>query len=63
MKSKNWWLSKTVWFNVITLIIGVVGAVVGVVRSEVWIISLTAINALGNGILRIWFTDTPIAKP
>jgi hypothetical protein len=60
--AKKWWASKTVWFNVITLILGVLGAVLGVVSTQAWVIGLTAVIALGNGVLRIWFTDTPIAK-
>jgi hypothetical protein len=59
---KPWFTSKTLWFNVITLIVAVAGAVFPLVKGEVWIIGMTAFMALGNGILRIWFTDTPIAK-
>jgi hypothetical protein len=59
---KTWWQSKTLWFNIVTLILGVLGAVLGVVKTELWVIILTAVIALGNGVLRIWFTDTGIAK-
>jgi hypothetical protein len=60
---KQWWKSKTVWFNAITLAIGVMGAVLGVVKSEIAMIIVTAVIALGNGVLRIWFTSTAIGTP
>jgi hypothetical protein len=59
---KKWFESKTLWFNIITLVLGVTGAVVGIIRSEEWIIILAVVNALGNGILRIWFTESAIVK-
>jgi uncharacterized membrane protein len=59
---KKWYQSKTLWFNIITLVIGVLAAVLGIVETKEWVIAITAVIALGNGVLRIWFTDTPIAK-
>jgi len=59
---KQWWKSKTVWFNVISLALGVLGAVLGILRDQKAIIAVTAVIALGNGVLRIWFTDSAIAK-
>jgi uncharacterized membrane protein len=60
---KPWYLSKTLWFNIITLIVGVLAAVLGVVKSQGWVVGLTIFVALGNGILRIWFTDSAIQNP
>ncbi len=60
--SKKWYQSKTVWFNLITLVVFVIAAVLNVVETKAAVIILTVINAIGNGILRIWFTDTAIAK-
>lgn len=59
---KQWYLSKTLWFNIITLVLGVVAALLGVVETKLWVIVLTAVNALGNGILRLFFTDSAIQK-
>lgn len=59
---KQWWKSKTVWFNLITLVLGVVGALLNLIETKAWVLVFTAVMALGNGILRIYFTDTPIAK-
>jgi uncharacterized membrane protein YbaN (DUF454 family) len=61
--SKSWYRSKTLWFNLITLALGVLGAVLNVLEDKVLIILFTATIALGNGVLRIYFTDTAIAKP
>lgn len=59
---KKWYLSKTLWFNILTLVLGVAAALLGVVETKVWVIVLTVVNALGNAILRIWFTDSAIQK-
>jgi hypothetical protein len=58
--TKKWYQSKTLWFNIITLVLGVVAAILGVVETKMWVIILTAVMALGNGVLRIWFTETKI---
>jgi hypothetical protein len=60
---KKWWQSKTVWFNLISLVIGVLVAVLGIVREQTWAVILTVFIAVGNGVLRIWFTDSSIAAP
>jgi hypothetical protein len=60
---KAWYKSKTLWFNVITLILGILGAIAGIVESRTAIVVLVAFEALGNGVLRIWFTDTAIGIP
>jgi hypothetical protein len=57
---KPWYKSKTMWFNIITLILGVAAALLGVVETKAWVIGLTVLMALGNGILRLYFTDTKI---
>jgi predicted membrane channel-forming protein YqfA (hemolysin III family) len=59
---KQWYQSKTLWFNIITLVVGVVAAILGLVETKVWVIILTAVNALGNGVLRIFFTNSAVAK-
>ena len=58
---KPWYKSRTLWFNAVTLIVGVVAAILGVVETKAWVIALTAVLALGNGVLR-FLTDTSI-KP
>jgi hypothetical protein len=58
---KPWYKSRVLWFNAITLIVGVVGSILGLVESRDAVIILTAAMALGNGILRL-LTDTAIGK-
>jgi len=55
----KWYLSRTVWFNVITTIIGIasLGNMLPI-DSKI----LVAIIGIGNVILRVWFTDSPIEK-
>jgi hypothetical protein len=62
-KVKVWWRSKTLWFNIISLVVGVAGAALNVVETKWAVIGLTIVMALGNGILRYFFTDTAIGKP
>jgi hypothetical protein len=59
---KLWYQSKTLWFNVISLVLGVLGAIVGLLQTQVAVIVVTGFIGLGNAVLRIWFTDSPIAK-
>ena len=56
---KAWWKSKTLWFNVVSLLVGVAGAVAPVAKTEWVIIAFTAFIAVGNGVLR-FLTDTSI---
>jgi hypothetical protein len=60
---KQWWKSKTVWFNVLTVTLGVLGAIQGVLRNQTAIIVFVGLNALGNWIIRLFFTSTAIGTP
>ena len=57
---KPWYQSKTLWFNVVTLILGVLGELRPFVPAGTWTLIMIGAMALGNGVLRIWFTDTAI---
>jgi len=60
MDAKKWYLSKTFWFNIIALVVMVLGAYgyTGEVPEE-WGVLVPAILALVNLILR-YFTKRPI---
>lgn len=66
METKPWQQSKTIWFNVIMtllLIAPIVGAFVKILEpDQVALIDgiLAVLAGVGNVILRVWFTDTPI---
>ena len=60
--TKQWWRSRTLWFNATALVVGVAGAALNVIRGQTWIVALTVVVALGNGVLRL-LTDTGIARP
>jgi len=57
---KKWWKSKTVWFNVVTIAVGVAGQLLGVVKSETATVALTLVVGLGNVALR-FITNTGIS--
>jgi len=54
---KKWWKSKTVWFNVISLLVVIATELMGtdIIDTKV----LTIIIAFGNGVLRT-ITKDPI---
>lgn len=57
-ETKQWYLSKTLWFNVITILIGVLEVV-----SQTYPIPqniLALIVGIGNMLLRIFDTNKPI---
>ncbi len=56
---KKWWQSKIVWFNVVSTAIAVLGVLAGMVTTEKAAV-FTALQSIGNVILRVWFTDSPI---
>ena len=66
MTSKPWQLSKTVWFNIVTMllaIIPIIGAFVKLIEPQTAVIidgGLTMLGGIGNVVLRVWFTDQPI---
>lgn len=63
MASKQWYLSRTVWFNAITLILFVIA-----LPSVIQLIPVSAapyigiVNSIGNYVLRVYFTSTPIGS-
>lgn len=61
--------SKMVWFNVIMLILGaapIIAAQIKVIKPD-WIPVVDGVvmmvTGIGNVILRVYFTDTPIDTP
>jgi len=59
---KPWYQSKIVWAQIITLALGVLSAIQGVVPSPWGPIIVLGLDGLLTTVLRIWFTDTAIAK-
>jgi len=60
---KKWYASKTLWFNVITFVLGVLAMTeFNDIAPTNWAKYLLLITAIGNLILRMFFTTTPI-KP
>ena len=58
---KNKFLSKTVWFNIIVLVVAIMAMPEFISILPVSLIPLTVfIGAFGNLILRIYFTKTAI---
>lgn len=65
MESKSFWTSKTLWFNLISLIITVAISVLDqqLITDPKVISIITLVITVGNTILRIFFTTQPITKP
>lgn len=58
--TKVWWKSKTLWFNIITVLVGVIGEVTDVFTLNAQVSKIFAgILAVGNFILR-FLTETPV---
>lgn len=52
--------SKTVWFNIVTSVVGIAIALQSISTFNKYAGILLGIVAVGNVILRVWFTSTPI---
>jgi hypothetical protein len=69
---KAWYLSKTIWFNVVMTVIGAAAlfqavftspAAAGIVTQHTSLVTAFVsllVQGIGNLILRIWFTTTAI---
>lgn len=59
---KNWWESKTVWFNIVMTVINGAGFVISMAGQlpEQLIVYALMVQGFGNIVLRTWFTDTRI---
>jgi hypothetical protein len=57
---KSIFASKTVWFNVIMTVVGIVTAFQGLPALDAWSPYFAMILVVGNVILRVWFTSQPI---
>lgn len=60
MESKKWYQSKTFWFNLITGVLAIAGEL-----SQIFPVSqhpklYISVIAVGNMILRLFFTEKPI---
>lgn len=62
METKGWLQSKTMWFNVLSLVAGGSGYVAGAMSAHPTLVCiLVIVQAVGNLVLRK-FTNTSIAK-
>lgn len=63
---KSWYKSKTVWFGVLTTLIGIAGAfgfgeyLPDEAIAEVISTVVLVVVGVMNFVLRMWFTDKPI---
>lgn len=60
--TKQWWKSKTLWFNILALIVAVAaGLGFSEFQAEPWVGGVaTAVVTVINLVLRLWFTDTKL---
>lgn len=58
---KAWYMSKTIWFSIITFVVGILSSVVGVVPQS-WTPWVLLVVAVLSGVMRL-ITDTGIKKP
>jgi hypothetical protein len=54
---KQWYQSKVIWLNVILTVVMIAQVAVGVGLPLAWAV---LIGAVGNILVRIWFTKEPI---
>lgn len=57
---KNWYQSKTVWFNIITILIAILTQLSTIVESQDVKNAILAAVGFGNIILRVFSTSEPI---
>ncbi len=64
---KMWYESKTVWFNIVLTVLGVVpivGAFMKLLYPDAAMVIegvLAMVAGIGNLILRVWFTEAPLS--
>jgi hypothetical protein len=60
---KNWWQSKTLWFNFLTAVVGVVGDLTNQIKFDAKTGAIfSIILVVGNSLLR-FLTTQPIGTP
>ena len=61
--SKPWYKSKTVWVNVIVMIVGVLTILQTsqTLVPSTWLPYFALVVGILNVVLRVWFTDTAIS--
>ena len=63
MSTKPWYLSKTVWFNVITIVVGIIGQVTDAFTLNAQTLKVFGIVlSVGNVLLRFLTTSTLTAS-
>jgi len=63
MSTKPWYLSKTVWFNVITIVVGIIGQVTDAFTLNAQTLKVFGIVlSAGNVLLRFLTTSTLTAS-
>ena len=60
MNTKKWYNSKTIWFNVLVSVLGIITALQGISELESFAVFFATILAVGNVLLRVWFTDSAV---
>lgn len=61
MEAKPFYQSKSLWFNLITIILAVLALPEFVsILPPAWLVYLGFINAIGNMIIRTFFTNGPV---
>ncbi len=61
---KKWYQSKTLWFNILTVLVGTVGELTNVITMDAKTAQIfAAVLAVGNFILRFLTTTSIASKP
>ena len=59
---KKWYQSKTVYFNVIMTVLGVIASLQGDVTFDKYAVLMGLVTVIGNTILRVYFTNSNISS-